>query len=222
VVVDLLDATATEAAFRQAELESGGFDVLINNAGAGVFAPLEAQTEEAVATQFRLLLHAPLQLMRLALPRLRTRNAGRILNVTSLAVRLPIPFFGPYNAAKAALSSASETLRHELCHTRIKIIDLQPGDIRSDFHQATVRQDQGWEEAYYPTLQKAWTAIDHNMTHAPSVALVVRDIVRAVTVSNPCPVWTPGDFFQTQLAPLAQRLLPRSLMEWAIQRFYKL
>lgn len=220
VVVDLLDPAATAAAFARAEQESGGIDLLINNAGVGVFAPFEGHDQESVEIQFRLLFHAPLQLIRLALPRFRKRNAGRVINVTSLAARMPVPFLGPYGAAKAALSNASETLRYELCHTRIRIIELQPGDIRTSFHEAMERRDDAWRESYYPTLDQTGRAVESNIRRSPPASVVSRALIQLATATNPPPLATAGSFFQARLAPLGLRLFPKFLMEWAVRVYY--
>src|ERR1041385_4818532 len=84
------------------------FEVLINNAGAAVFGPLETLPVDLVREQFQLLVEGPLELIRLALPGMRARGVGTIINITSLAAQLPVPFMGPYNAGKAALSSLTQ------------------------------------------------------------------------------------------------------------------
>src|SRR5579884_98318 len=141
VVMDLTDIESIRENFSAALKVAGHFDLLINNSGAGWFGPLEIQSDEILREQFQLMVHGPLELIRLALPQMRERNKALIINVTSLAARFPIPYLGPYSATKAALSSLGETLRHELAHTGVRITDLQPGDIHTNFHAATKRID---------------------------------------------------------------------------------
>ena len=75
VVLDLNDEVSIDAGFRQALVEAGHFDVLINNAGAGVFGPLEGFSDREFTAQLQTLLVGPLQLIRLALPAMRARRA---------------------------------------------------------------------------------------------------------------------------------------------------
>jgi short-subunit dehydrogenase len=218
VVMDLTDIESVRENFSIALKEAGHFDVLINNAGAGWFGPLEIQSDEILREQFQLMVHGPLELIRLALPQMRDRQKGLIINVTSLAAQFPIPYLGPYSATKAALSSLSENLRHELAHTGIRIIDVQPGDIHTNFHAATKRIDDSALDAV--RIATAWKTIDHNMAAAPPPHLVARAILRVITSSNPPPVVTVGSFFQARVAPILVRLAPRRLSEWVLRRYY--
>src|SRR5437016_13355040 len=81
--------------------ESGGLDVVINNAGSGHFGPAENFPREALIDEFQILVFAQLQLLQLAMRNMRARGTGLIINVTSLASRLPVPFMPGYNSAKA-------------------------------------------------------------------------------------------------------------------------
>src|SRR6266550_2231812 len=81
-----------EAAFNDALTDARYFDVLINNAGAGHFDPAELVPMETITSQFQILVFGQIQLMQLALRHMQTRGEGLIINVTSLASRLPVPF----------------------------------------------------------------------------------------------------------------------------------
>jgi len=100
VRLDLSDPRSIDDAFKSALAAAGSFDVVINNAGSGHFGPAEHLSGEEIQKQFQTLLFAHLQLMRLALAAMRVRGNGLIINVTSLASRLPVPFMAAYNAAK--------------------------------------------------------------------------------------------------------------------------
>src|SRR5881398_2934266 len=89
---------------------------------------------EAVHIQFQTVLFSHIELCRLALASMRAQGNGRIINVTSLASRLPVPFMGAYNAAKAAMASFVMSLQLELAGSNIHVIDLQPADIFTNFN----------------------------------------------------------------------------------------
>jgi|SRR5438045_2890885 len=100
VQLDLRNSQMLKEVFTRAWSESGGLDVVINNAGSGYFGPAENLTTEAVVDEFQVLVFAQIQLTQLAMRSMRTRGAGLIINVTSLASRLPVPFMAAYNSAK--------------------------------------------------------------------------------------------------------------------------
>src|SRR5439155_11093629 len=127
--LDLADPRSVEEAFDAALAEAGYFDVLINNAGSGHFGPAGNLSEKEIASQFQILFFGHVQLMQVALRAMQERGEGLIINVTSLAGRLPVPFMAAYNAAKAAMASFTMSIQLELPDSRVRIVDLQPGDI---------------------------------------------------------------------------------------------
>ena len=136
VRLDLGDNVSLGESFRAALHEAGHFDVVINNAGGGHFGPGELLAPDAVRAQFQTLVFAHIELCRLALASMRAHGSGRIINVTSLASRMPVPFMGAYNAAKAAMASFTMSLQLELEGSDIRVIDLQPADIHTEFNNA--------------------------------------------------------------------------------------
>lgn len=192
-----------------------GIDVLINNAGDGRFGPLLELPADDLRAQFELLVHAPLDLIRQLAPHLRKSARPRVVNVTSLAVRLPIPFMAAYSAAKAALASLTATLRLEA--PEIAWTDVQPGDIRTDFNRP---MDAAAAAVAEPAARDAWQAMEKSMAAAPPPELVAARIVEIVQADSPPPVVVVGDFTQSRLAPLAQRLLPARAMEWFLRQHY--
>src|ERR1700736_1541377 len=143
VRLDLSDSVSLGESFKGALREAGHFDVVINNAGSGHFGPGEVLPIETVHAQFQTLVFAHIELCRLALGSMRTHGGGRIINVSSLASRMPVPFMGAYNAAKAAMASFTMSLQLELAGSNIRIIDLQPADIHTDFNDAIAATDGG-------------------------------------------------------------------------------
>jgi NAD(P)-dependent dehydrogenase (short-subunit alcohol dehydrogenase family) len=222
VALDLNDKASIDAGFEGARTEAGHFDVLINNAGAGVFGPLEAFSDQELDAQLEALLTGPLRLIRLVLPGMRARNAGLLVNVSSLAGEFPLPFLAPYSLSKAALSVLSEGLGLELAHTGIRVVDVRPGDFATQFHESTRRIDAAWVEPYAPNLERAWAAIDRNMKRAQNPEIVARTLVKIVEADVHRPVVAVGDIFQARIAPFLTRLVPRAWVQWGIRAYYGL
>lgn len=220
VRLDLRDATSLREGFNAALQEAGHFDAVINNAGSGHFGPAEVLSEEAVRDQFQTVVFAQIALCQLALRSMRAHGSGRIINVTSLASRLPVPFMGAYNAAKAAMASFTMTLQLELENSNIRVIDVQPGDIRTHFNDAITKT--GDDQHYTSLVERVWRVVERNMKAAPLPELVGRRIADLIDHPHPPPRVTVGDPFQTVTAPLIFRFLPQRVRLWGLRKYYRL
>jgi NAD(P)-dependent dehydrogenase (short-subunit alcohol dehydrogenase family) len=221
VRLDLSDNVSLGESFRGALREAGHFDVVINNAGSGHFGPGELLSAEAVHSQFQTLVFSHIELCRLALASMRAHGGGRIINVTSLASRLPVPFMGAYNAAKAAMASFTMSLQLELPGSDIRVIDLQPADILTSFNDA-VATTGGGDPRYTARVEHAWRMVDANMKAAPKPDLVARRIAKLIDAANPPSRTTVGGTFQAAIAPLIFRFLPQPVRIWGLKKYYKL
>jgi NAD(P)-dependent dehydrogenase (short-subunit alcohol dehydrogenase family) len=221
VRLDLSDTASLAESFNAALREAGHFDIVINNAGSGHFGPAELLTTAAIHDQFQTVVFAHIKLCQLALQSMRAHGSGRIINVTSLAARLPIPFMAAYNAAKAAMVSFTMTLQLELEASPIRVIDLQPGDIRTDFNDSVAKHEVS-DPRYAPSVEQAWRVVDRNMKAAPSPELVAHRIAKLIDEPNPPPRVTVGDFFQSAVAPLIFRLLPQRIQLWGLRKYYEI
>jgi short-subunit dehydrogenase len=223
VFLDLMDMKSIHRAFTQAFSESGGIDILINNAGEAIYGPIEALVADGLKAQIETLLFAPLELVRLALPTMRERNMGLILNITSLAVHFPIPFAGGYSTAKAAFSAATECLRMELAHTGVQVVDVQPGDVVTSMMQRTRHIVAPECTAYEPNLSIVWKNMRENTNHAIPPEVVAQTVLHILqSKSNPPPVISVGNFFQKYIAQMMLRFTTRRMQQSAQRVFYGL
>jgi len=221
VCLDLADPLSVEAAFNAALTDAGYFDVLINNAGAGHFDPAELVPMETIATQFQILVFGQIQLIQLALRHMQARGEGLIINVTSLASRLPVPFMAAYNAAKAALASFTMSIQLELGNSRVHVVDLQPGDICTEFNQG-VSKSARTDRRYDAKVIKTWEVVERVMKNAPGPDLVARHVLKLINADRPPARITVGDVFQSKIAPLIFRFLPQHVRLWGLKRYYGL
>ena len=219
--LDLSDTVSLGECFNTALREAGHFDIVINNAGSGHFGPAEFLSAEAIHYQFQTVVFAHIELCRLALASMRAHGGGRIINVTSLVSRLPVPFMGAYNAAKAAMASFTMSLQLELEGSNIRMIDLQPGDIRTDFNDAVAKTDGG-DSRYTARVERAWRVVDLNIKAAPKPEVVARRIAKLIDAANPPPRVTVGDSFQAIIAPFIFRFLPQRVRIWGLKKYYRL
>jgi len=219
VRLDLNDPVSIEDAFNAAHSEAGHLDVLVNNAGAGHFGPAELLPQATIGSQFQILVFGQIQLMDLALRHMQARGQGLIINVTSLASRLPVPFMAAYNAAKAAMASFTMSVQLELGNSPVHVVDLQPGNICTEFNQS-VTPDFNGDLRYSQKLAKVWDISERTMRNAPSPDVVARQVLNLINADQPPPRVTVGDVFESKVAPLIFQFLPQRLRVWGLKWHY--
>lgn len=217
VALDLAESESACESFSRALVEAGHFDVVINNAGSGHFGPASAISEKIVREQFQVLVFAQIRICQLALAAMEARGSGMIINVSSMAARLPVPFMSAYNAAKAAFASYTMTLQLELRGSKVRVVDVQPADIRTSFNDAVVEK-----ETDDPSAAQIWKQIDGNLQAAPPPELVARRISRVLGQTNPPPRLSVGGIFQARIAPLIFRFLPQPVRIWGLKKYYRI
>ena len=223
VILDLSDTVSLGESFNAALRDASHFDVVINNAGdIAYFGPMESLSLETLRAQFQTLVFSHIELYRLALGAMRTHGTGRIVNVTSLAARLPVPFQGPYNAAKAAMASLTMSMQVELAGSDIRIIDLQPGDIRDTRLHDGIPDNVRAGRPDSAGMERVWRVADRNIKAAPGPGLVARRIAKVIDARNPPPRVTVGGTFEATIAPLIFRFLPQRVRIWGLKNYYGL
>ncbi len=111
---------------------SGRLDVLINNAGVGIYSPVEETEEEKLRHVFDVNFFGTFYCIKYALPHLK-KSMGSIINISSVAGIIPTPFMGGYSASKFALNALTEVLRAEVKKHGIHVLLVCPGVIDTDF-----------------------------------------------------------------------------------------
>lgn len=212
-----LSNTTSLAGFLQEHADFlGSIDVLVNNAGSGVFGEIARTRSEDIEMELSLLLSGPIQLSRKVFDTMTQRGEGTIVNVSSLAAELPIPLMPIYSAAKSALSTFSAGLMIEASVRcpGVAIIDFRPGDFRTEFNASTRRPSD-----LSPFEEKIWRAIRHNLEVGARPEVAAARLAYAVHRGRSGVVRT-GTFFQRIVAPLGVRLLPESWMRRLILGYY--
>jgi short-subunit dehydrogenase len=133
VSTDVADRTACERLLTRAAEQFGGIDVLVNNAGTNKRGPIEKYTADELAGVVQVNLVAPIMLTRLALPYLRRRGRGAIVNVASIAGRIPVGHEAVYSATKFGLRAFTFALIEELEGSNITISAVSPGPVDTGF-----------------------------------------------------------------------------------------
>ena len=134
-----------EALVAHAAEEFGGVDVLVNNAGVGLFKPVEETSPEEFRAVLETNLFGVFYGCRAVIPEMKRRGGGYIVNVSSLAGANPHPRMSAYNASKFALNGFSEALMQEVRHDRIKVSYVMPGSVNTEFGGGAVSEENSWQ-----------------------------------------------------------------------------
>jgi len=133
VPTDVTKPEAGERLLARAAETFGGIDILVNNAGANKRGPIERHSAEELAAVVQINLTAPIVLMRLALPYMHARGGGAIVNVASIAGRIPVLHEAVYSATKFGLRAFTFALAQELDSSGITVSAVSPGPVDTDF-----------------------------------------------------------------------------------------
>ena len=205
VALDLTDGTAAERAFAGAERAAGGFDVVVNNAGFGVFGSFAATDFAVWEEQMRVMLVNTARLAHVALRGMLARRRGALVNVASIAGEFALPYQPAYNTVKAGLSALSESLMYEVKGSGVVVIDFRPGDYRTDFEGSVRRPAQpGLDALQAGRMVRAWAGFEAMMRGGPSPADAAESLRRALRRGCSGTVRT-GRFFQAVIAPFLAR-----------------
>jgi NAD(P)-dependent dehydrogenase (short-subunit alcohol dehydrogenase family) len=229
ITIDITDRTSFLAAADtvQSFVGEAGLDGLVNNAGIAVGGPLEVLPLDELRRQFEVNVIGQLAVTQAFLPLLR-KGRGRIVNMGSIAGRVPLPFVGPYSMSKSALDAMTTALRLELDAWGIEVSLVEPGAIATpiwkkssaaaDAIEATVRHD-AWSlySGHLASIRKVIAEAEH---HAISAAAVARAVGHALTARRPKPRYLVGS--DARVRALLAALLPQRVQDRLHRWFFKL
>jgi NAD(P)-dependent dehydrogenase (short-subunit alcohol dehydrogenase family) len=217
VQMDVTDVLSITKGITEAAGILGGIDVLVNNAGISHIGPLEEMPDDQGRAVMETDFFGAATVIRAVLPHLRKAGGGLIINVTSLAGRIGIPYQTYYCASKFALEGLSEALRLELFSQNIRVAIVEPGDIRTDIGNHRLLCEAAIPE-YRTGFAAACDTINRSVGNAgppEDVARVVCDVIRA---KNPRLRYAAGKGAAS--TSFLMRWLPARLVERLIRRHY--
>ena len=200
---------------------SGRLDVVINNAGIGITGPLEEIPTQEIKNNFETNFFGPIEVMKAALPQMRLQKSGLIINITSIAGYMGLPYRSVYSASKGALELITESLRMEVKSFGIQITNVAPGDFATNiasgrFH-APVIKGSDYEIPYRNTLKMMDEHVDSG-SNPDEMAEAVYQIIQ-----NPSPrIHYKVGIFMQQFSIVLKRILPDKVYEKMLMKHYKL
>ena len=221
--VDVTDDASMVALVEAVLGETGRVDVLVNNAGYGLYGALEDVPIEEARRQFDVNLFGLARLTQLVLPQMRAQRDGYIVNVSSMGGKIWEPLGSWYHASKFAVEGLSDSLRVEVAEFGIKVVIIQPGPIRSEWSGIAADQLEVTSASTPYTRQAKMVgaglrAVDH-MRLASGPEVVAEAIAKAVQSLKPRTRYIVGSGARPML--LAERILPDRGFDKFIQLGYR-
>lgn len=185
LVMDVRDGAAIAAAVQAVE-KLGPLDVLVNNAGFGLVGAVEEVSLPEARNQFEVNVFGPLALIQAVLPGMRARKAGTIVNVTSVSGLATWQGTGIYCASKFALEAIGETLCDEVAPLGIKVMNVEPGGMRTDYASRSLARAERKLPDYHDTAHSSERILaGHAGQESGDPAKMAAHILAAVNSGTP-------------------------------------
>ncbi|MGB5943457.1 MAG: SDR family oxidoreductase [Leeuwenhoekiella sp.] len=221
IKLDVTKKDSVAQAVAEVIQKAGRVDVLINNAGKGITGPLEEIPEEELKAVFETNYFGPLRMINSILPAMRKQNGGLIINVTSIAGYMGLPFRGAYSATKGALGLTTEAYRMELKNFNIKMTNMAPGDFATNIaagrYHAPVKPGSPYEAVY----QKSLNLMDGHVDAGMDPQVMAEAVLAVINTKNPKVHYKVGAFMQ-RISVVLKSILPDRAYEKVLLSHYKL
>ncbi len=221
VVLDVTDVKSIKKAVDFVIKKEGKIDVLINNAGKGITGAIEETPSEEMKENFNTNFFGPIDVMKAVLPQMRNQKNGLIINVTSIAGYMGLPFRGVYSATKGALSLVTEAVRMEVKNFGIDVVTIAPGDfatnIASGRYHTPVFENSAYKKVYAANLAMADADVEKGM---PPI-MMAKAVYKIIETKKPKIHYKVGGFLE-KFSIVLKRILPDKMYEKLLMNHFKL
>ncbi|MDR6300355.1 SDR family oxidoreductase [Mesonia maritima] len=219
-----LDVTKTETiqqAVKEIAEKEGKIDFLINNAGMGITGPIEETPDDEIKRIFDTNYFGVIKVIKAVLPIMRKNNGGFIINITSIAGYMGLPFRGIYSATKGALELTTEAFRMELKDFNIKMTNIAPGDFATNIaagrYHSPIIKNSPYEKKYKSTLD----LMDKHVDKGKDPLIMAEKVYAVMQEKNPTIHYKVGEFIQ-KFSIALKHILPDKVYEKMLMKHYKL
>ena len=212
---DMCDINSIKAAVDEIAKTEGGIDLLINNAGFGISGAAELTDVQDVHRMFDVDFYGVLRCIQCCVPYMRSSGGGRIINISSVAAIMPIPFQSFYSCVKNAINSLTFVLANELRPFGIAVCALMPGDVRTGFTNA--REKRGGE-LYGGAIERAVSAMEKDERNGMEPSYIADCLLKIAGKKKVSPLYTAGAKYK--LFVFLRRLLPNGFVNSVLGKMY--
>lgn len=195
----------------------GHIDILINNAGFGISGAIEFTHIEDVKRQFDVNFFGMVRVNSNVLPIMRNQGYGRIINLSSVAAPVPIPFQAYYSASKAAINAYSMALANEVTPFNIRVTAIMPGDIKTGFTAARKKEAKG-DDIYQGRISRSIKVMEKDEQNGMDPMVAGRFIAKVAMSKSKKPLRTIG--LSYRLVIVLTKILPARIQNWIVKLIY--
>ena len=221
IALDVRSVDSIQLAVQKVISISKRIDVVINNAGVGITGPIEETPTDEMRNNFETNFFGPIEVIKAVLPQMREQQSGLIINITSIAGYLGLPYRGIYSASKGALELVSEAISIEVKPFGINVVNIAPGEFATEIaahrYHAPILEDSVYKTPYENTLGMMNSHM-HSGDNPEELAAVVYQIIND---KNPKLHYKVGAFMQ-KFSIVLKRILPDRIYESMLMNHYKL
>ena len=214
---DVTDESGVKAALSGIFEKEKRIDILVNNAGFGISGAIEFTDIEKAKKQFDVNFFGTVICSKSVLELMRRQGFGRIINISSMAAPLAIPFQSFYSASKAAVNSFTLSLANEVKPFGISVCALMPGDVKTEFTQNREKEAAG-KEVYGDIIEKSIAQMEKDEENGMSAEKIAMAVLSLAEKKNPKPLSTTG--LQYKCFALLSKILPVKIVNGVIALIY--
>ena len=212
--LDVNDNQSIKLAIKKILNDTGRIDVLINNAGYGMFGPIEEITIQEIKKQFETNFFGAIRLIKAIVPIMRKQGNGTIVNISSMVGRFAVPLNSAYVSSKFAVEGLSESISFELKEFGIRVIVIEPGVVKSDFFHKLKIKGMNLESPYHELMERRVNFLDKAMKNSLTSSYdVAGTILDALNSKDPKFRYVIGNDATNSLR-MRNSLSDRKFMEW--------
>ncbi len=212
--LDVNDNQSIKLAIKKILNDTGRIDVLINNAGYGMFGPIEEITTQEIKKQFETNFFGAIRLIKAIVPIMRKQGNGTIVNISSMVGRFAVPLNSAYVSSKFAVEGLSESISFELKEFGIRVIVIEPGVVKSDFFHNVKVKGMNLESPYHELMERRVNFLDKAMKNSLTSSYdVAGTILDALNSKDPKFRYVIGNDATNSLR-MRNSLSDRKFMEW--------
>ena len=221
VDLDVRNTESISKAIAKVIAITGRLDIVINNAGVGITGPLEEIPLDEIKNNFEVNVFGPIEIMKAVLPQMRQQQSGLIINVTSIAGYMGLPYRSIYSASKGALELLTEAVRMEVKPFNIKITTIAPGDFATNIASSRYHAPILKDSAYKPTYSNILKMMDDHVDGGSDPIEMAEAVYKIIQNHEPKVHYKVGVFMQ-KFSIVLKRILPDLVYEKMVMKHYKL
>jgi len=201
--------------------KEGKLDILVNNAGMGITGPIEDTPTEEMKRVFDTNFFGAIDVMKTVLPVMRDNKYGKIINVTSIAAYMGLPFRGVYSASKGALELITESVSMEVKEFGIDVVNIAPGDFSTNIAAGRFHTPVFETSAYKEKYQLNLDLMDSHVDSGSNPIEMAKAVLNVIESNKPKIHYRVGEFMQ-KFSIILKIILPDRVYEKLLMNHYRL